>query len=947
MNHSALKKIILGNVVAACCMACPAAGQHIDLAGDWSVQLQQSDKQEMWENSKEGSKIKLPGSLQAQGLGNDISEKTRWLGALKNASWLPYYGKQKDGSFKVAGWLQPEKHYLGAAWYRRQVTIPESWSGKQALLKFERVHISTVVWWDDVEIGTENSLSTPHQFLLTNLKPGTHTLTVRVNNHPPADVGDNAHCVTDHTQTAWNGIIGVMQLQMVPDRWIDSISVFPDVAGKRVRIRAYFDGKDAGTGLKVKFEFTPPKGADAVPAVTVDCGAENTVETTVHLGDSIALWDEFSPNLYGLTASLLNNGAVVQKQTTTFGMVDYKVKDQQFMVNGRPTMMRGTLDCAAFPLTGYPSMDLEYWKRVFTVVKAHGFNHVRYHSWFPPEVAFQAANEIGVYLQCEHAWTGLKDKGIGDYLHRETERVLRRYGNHPSFAMHAYGNEPGRGSNGWLKGWVSNSKKLDEGRRLYTSAAGWGNTSNSDFYAVMKGMRVYPYGAGLESVINKHEPSFLDDYRSTTEQAKQVSWVNHEGGQWCVYPNFDEMKKYTGFLKPRNYEIFQANLIDNHMGELAKDFLMASGRLQTICYKYCIEKLLRTPGCGGYQMLGLNDFPGQGTALVGAVDVFWDTKPYTSAEEYRQFSGMTVPLARFPKVVFSKSDKPLVTLEIAHYGKATLENSTTRWTITTASGEVVDTGVVKQGSIPLGLSTLAEKHPINLATLKAPAQYRFIVSVDDTAVKNQWDFWVYPDDTTSEAQKVKITRSKAEALQLASTGATVLFVPTPEVIQTPKDRKPVFGFSPVFWNTVWSGRQPPTTLGILCDPKHPIFKEFPTEYHTNYQWWYLIKNAPQQPLFMNGQDPAFRPVVRVIDDWFTNYRLGLVVEAKVGKGKLLISAIDISEPRPGQMVLNQFRKSVLAYMNSADFDPKHELTETQLAMMIKDASPAPTTNNGP
>ena len=220
---------------------------------------------------------------------------------------------------------------------------------------------------------------------------------------------------------------------------------------------------------------------------------------------------------------------------------------------------------------------------------------------------------------------------IGIYLYKELELAIKKYGNHPSFSIHSYGNEPdGPGQDEVLSTWVAKGKKLDEGRRFYVSAIGWGITENSDFHDIMDGMRVFPWGIGLNASINKEQPSFNSDFNHKTKTDPKRAFVAHETGQWCVYPDFSEMAKYTGFSQPKNYEIFQQNLKDNHMGHLAHDFLMASGRLQTICYKYELEKLLRTKGASGYQLLGLNDFPGQGTALVGAVNVFWEAKPYTS-----------------------------------------------------------------------------------------------------------------------------------------------------------------------------------------------------------------------------------------------------------------------------------------------------------------------------
>ena len=132
-------------------------------------------------------------------------------------------------------------------------------------------------------------------------------------------------------------------------------------------------------------------------------------------------------------------------------------------------------------------------------------------------------------------------------------------------------------------------------------------------------------GAGLSSRINAKPPETVSDYTESISKF-DVPVISHEIGQWCVYPNFNEMKKYTGVLKPRNFEIFRETLEENQMLDQANDFLVASGKLQTLCYKEDIESALRTPGFGGFQLLDLHDFPGQGTALIGVLDPFWEEK---------------------------------------------------------------------------------------------------------------------------------------------------------------------------------------------------------------------------------------------------------------------------------------------------------------------------------
>jgi len=937
-------RVLQAVLMVVCIQSTAWSADALSLAGEWSFRLDPQDQgvHEAWFSDQLDQPILLPGSLQAQGYGHDVDENTKWIGALKDTRWLKNSGKQADGSFRVPGWLQPEKHYLGAAWYQRQIDISDELGGRDFLLSFERVHITTTVWLNGQRLGSENSLSTPHEYLLKNLRAGTYTLTVKVDNRAPVNVGKNAHCYSDHTQTTWNGIIGKIELKPLTRTWIDSVSVFPDVAQKQIRVRTYLRGDLMGAGKKITLRIQAPEGVDEPAEKTVECDGRSVIETTVALGETIALWDEFTPNLYHLTVSVQEAAHTLATTRTQFGMVEYKAEKQDFLVNGRKTCFRGTLDCASFPLTGYPAMDIDYWKRVFTVCKNHGLNHVRYHSWFPPEVALFAADEVGVYLQCEHAWTKpIEDEALLKYLDREAARAIKRYGNHPSFSIHSYGNEPGGGAPAKenLSKWVEQAKRLDEGRRLYVSAAGWGISENSDFYDIMRGMRVYPWKAGLSSSINQDEPSSDTDFSAQTQTDRWRPFVAHETGQWCVYPNFDEMKKYTGFLKPRNYEIFQQNLTENEMGHLWKDFFMASGRLQTLCYKYEIEKLLRTPGCGGYQLLGLNDFPGQGTALVGPVDVFWDTKPYTSPEEYRRFGGATVPLARFPKFTFTEDETPSVKIEIAHFGAEPIPHAEVEWQIKSMDRTVLCSGTLS-ADIPLGLSTLSEGLRLDLGRLTAPAQYKFEVSVKGTRAKNGWDFWVYPPKVDPQEGDVRITRDPQEALDLLGNGKTVLLVPQGEAIKTTAKRPTVSGFSTIFWNTVWSGRQPPTTMGILCDPKHPVFKDFPTEYHSNYQWWHLVNSAVlPRPLLLDGQEAPLRPVVRMIDDWFTTRRLGLVVEAKVGAGKLLISAIDISATLPDNVVLNQFRASVLNYMNSSKFNPCATLDAGKFSQMIEMPTP--------
>src|SRR5699024_9994610 len=369
--------------------------------------------------------------------------------------------------------------------------------------------------------------------------------------------------------------------------------------------------------------------------------------------------DEFTTNPYSMKVEIKSD-EMKDSDKEVFGMRDFSTKGTQFMINGKPTFLRGTLECATFPKTGYPSTSLDKWLHIFKVCKSYGLNHMRFHSWCPPEEAFEAADQVGFYLQVEASSWENQGATIGDgkpldqYIYDESNRMVKAYGNHPSFCMMAYGNEPaGKHSVKYLTDFVKYWEAKDS-RILYTTGSGWPVVPESD-YNSMPAPRIQQWGQGLKSIINGQAPRTNYDWRNIISSYKQPT-VSHEIGQWCVYPDFKEIPEYDGVLQAKNFEIFRDRLKNHGMANLADSFLLASGKLQVLCYKADIEAALRTPGFGGVQLLGLHDFPGQGTALVGVLNAFWEDKGYVTGEEYSQFDNSTVPLVRLPKMIYMNNE---------------------------------------------------------------------------------------------------------------------------------------------------------------------------------------------------------------------------------------------------------------------------------------------------
>lgn len=939
--------ILLLAIFATSCQ--PHAGQNqINLAGSWQYELDPDDKgiQEEWYNRNFEGSLTLPGSLTTNNIGDDISVNTPWTGLIVDSSYFksPEYAKYREpGNIKVPCWLQPIKYYKGAAWYQKEVSIPESWKGQAIELYLERCHWESRVWVDGQEAGMQNSLGTAHQYDLTSmLTPGKHRLTVCIDNRTKAvDPGLNSHSISDHTQSNWNGMIGDLLLKAEAPIHIKNLQAFPDLGTKSFTVKATVVNTGSVT-QKGNFSLNVQphnfKSNEDIPTVNQQSEllpGENQVELSCQLGESAALWDEFNPNLYELDLQLQTEGTQSGKQIVT-GLREFETAGTRFAINGRPTFLRGTLECAIFPKTGYPPCDTTEWKRIMRIVKAHGLNHIRFHSWCPPEAAFTAADELGVYLQVEcSSWanttTTIGDgKPIDAYLWDESKRMVEAYGNHPSFCLMAYGNEPaGKNQREFLSDFVNYWTEKDS-RRLYTGAAAWPVIEANNYHNI-PAPRIQGWGEGLQSIINSQPPRSDYDWRDDlTTDGKPV--VSHEIGQWCAYPNFKEIEKYDGVLKAKNFEIFQEKLEEQSMIHLADSFLLASGKLQALCYKADIEAALRTPGFAGFQLLDLHDFPGQGTALVGVLDAFWDEKGYITPEEYSQFCNSIVPLARLKKHVFTVGDTLQASVEVANFSSEALNQAKSGWTLKTTDGTTVAQGIFKQQDVPIGNCFKLGQLNYVFKTSDSPKQLRLEVSIDSAI--NHWDLWVYPAKKTATPSEILVTRQlNRQAIDQLNNGGKVLLNLGKGTVKEGYGGEVGLGFSSIFWNTAWTVGQKPHTLGILCNPSHPALSQFPTEYHSNWQWWDAVSHADAINISQLNAD--IEPIVRIIDDWVTNRPLALLFEVTVGNGKLLVSSADLTTNLQERPAAQQLRTSLEQYMLSEQFNPEQSSSIKQLKNLLR------------
>lgn len=879
---------------------------------------------QQWYSRQLSDSIRLPGILQGQGFGNPVSKDTPWVLSLYDRNWhlRKDFKEYAEGDEVWVPFLsQPPRHYLGCAWYQRDIEIPADWKGRRAALVLERTRWETTVWIDDRKVGTQDSLVAPHEFELGMLTPGRHRLTILVDNRMKMNYRPDAHSVSDSLGCTWNGIVGSLRLVCTTPVWIDEVQAFGDVETKSVTLKVTVKNvySKPGKGLLTAGDVRKEIAWDSETA---------SAEMVVSLGEDAKLWNEFSPNLHTLNVTLKGDNAD-HSRDVTFGLRRISIDGYNLLVNGQKSHFRGTHSGGDFPLTGYPATDLDYWLKLFTTCKAWGLNHMRFHSVCPPEAAFAAADRLGFYLQPEAGmWNEISPgSAMEQRMYEETERMIRAYGNHPSFVLMSPSNEPKGRWKDSLPKWVDYYRQRDP-RRLYTTGTGWplidrpGHVEGADFLAVH---RVGP------RPVRGNSAWFGRDYLGSM-QGTDVPILVHELGQWCAYPDFDVINKFTGYLRPGNYKIYrdmmkQAGLLDKN-----KAFAMASGRWQAACYKEEVEANLRTPGLAGFQLLDLHDFLGQGTAPVGLLDAFWEEKGYITAGQWRRFCDTTVPLAVLKTRVFTTADPFNVDVQIAHYGPAPIENASLYWRIVSGSK------IVKQGELPAGRLELGSAIPVgtvkaDLSDLPAPARYSLVIGVKGTRFENDWNFWLYPSEQSAEARAgVTVTRSFDEAAKALQSGGKVLFIP--EYGQLAWQSPPV-GRVPIFWNRLM-GPSWERFLGLLIKNEHPALAKFPTADHYEWQWEEVLRGSRAVNIAALPAD--LDPVVQVIDDWNRNYKLATVFECTVGAGRLLVCAADLENNLSRRPAAAQLRQSLLSYMQSDQFSPAVSVSAEQFLALQFDNS---------
>lgn len=901
-----MKKSFLFAMMLCCAQLLSAQQERIDLSGTWRFQADpmgfgKTPGSELYQ-AKLTESIMLPGSTDEGG-----------KGMLTTARYVDRLTRKFE--------------YCGQAWYQREVIIPEEWKDKEITLNLERCHWETTVYVDGKEIGAKEHLSVPNRFLLSKqITPGMHILTICVDNRLKYPMDQWNHGTTEYTQTNWNGIVGKIELTAYEKTNIHALKAYPDIETRTVTLDITVNNTTGQPTNGLLQLVINEKGGKTVSEqsfpITLKEGSNQLIKE-ISMGKNIKLWNEFTPYLYEVKAMLTADNKQDSKNIT-FGMREVTQGKHHIQINGRNVHLRGALDCCVFPLTGYPSTTIEDWKRIFLTVKDYGMNHIRFHSWCPPEAAFHAADEVGIYLQAElPMW--IKDVGQyparRDFFEKEMYAILEEYGNHPSFILMCNGNE-NEGNFNVLEDLVKKAQKHDN-RRLYSASTARTHTPSDQYYV----SHVTEKGW-----ITVYEGKPSTDWDRKKESDIDCPVIAHETGQRCMYPNFAEMEKYTGVVSPRNFEVFRERLARNGMLHQADDFFRATGAHTVLQYKEVNESLLRTANSGGFQLLGLADFPGQGSAFVGILDAFWESKGLVTPEKYRESCGPVVILARLPKRIFSPSETLAARMDVYQFGPTDIRRGNIEWWLADEDGKRIESGRLSHGNIARGGVDSVGVVRVSLDKISQTGKYTLHASLGD--VHNEWDIWVYPDNRPvalpengeqfgagSGASECRWATTWEQARKLLAQGERVLLVPD---VKKVKGRKTHFASH--FWNPIMFNWDP-MIVGTLISNEHPAFRDFPTSYYADWQWWDILNNARAVDL---TDMRTLTPVIQSVDTYEENRKLGIAFEAKVGTGSLFVLNLDIAKELEKRPASCQLLRSVMNYVTSSDFQPQTTLGAYEL-----------------
>ena len=950
------------------------AYMRILLNGKWHVVLEDGTTGQM----------DLPGTLDENGIGHRDVGANQWHpdAVLGNAAG------EIDKDAPIATRFTRRHTYEGEARISRKITVPDYGTDRLFVLAERARALRLLVDGEACSVFRQGTLSTPYIFELTGAAPGEHEFTfLSDNSYPgmPKAAIYYSSAATDETQTNWNGILGECSMYTRPQNFIDSVRAYPRAVKKEEKNKA------GGYLLDVCVELAPGAKkvykdakiilqSEALAAgeledtqtltEIISCSGEGLTEAgtdkeenpktmeiwfrDLPLRENVKLWDEDEGNLYEMAVTLDNGISAEDKGGSTaecrirFGIRSFGDNGSgRLALNGRAIFLRGEANCAEYPETGHPPMTIPEWKEMLLKYRSYGINFVRFHSHCEPEAAFAAADELGMLLQPELSHWDPKDAfGTEEsyrYYRAELVDLLKTYANHPSFVMLTLGNELQAQDEGRerMRELVRTAKRMDP-TRLYANGSNAfygeeGCDPESDFYTSQSCKDVVIRGtfSGMRGYLNENYPSTdrtYDEAMAEIRKEYQKPVFSFEVGQFEVLPDFEELESFHGISDPVNLKLIKKRVEERGLLPTWEKYVEATGELSRLAYREEIEAAMRTRELSGISLLGLQDFPGQGTALVGMMNSHLEPKPYDFArpERFREFFTESRIFVKMPRYTYEEGEYLTAEVEVANFGKESISGELV-WTlgyrdcaVNTGSGEFLCGRADGQKNCPPGTYTSLGRLDIPLEVKGVSAAFMLTVSMGDCT--STYPVWVYKKTSPECPKNVYETRVFDEQTRaVLQNGGRVYLSPDADKESLPYSIKTQFTTD--FWS-VGTFADQEGGMGQLIDTEHPIFKEFPTDFHTDWQWWIMAsKRAVILPHPM-------KTIITEMDSYAFLRPMAQMIEFRCLKGKVLLSTMELHKSQQYPEV-RALQASIYTYLSGENFEPAEEITEEELSMLVR------------
>ena len=889
------------------------------LEGSWQFRLDPDDEgvSDRWFQSPENFKesVQVPGCWQGQGHGDDSRDMV----------W----------DFRLEARVF-QATYKGTGWYGRSFEVPASWDESRVWLNFGGAHPSAEVWLNGVRLGENDLPFVPFGFEVTDLarRDRPNWLAIRV--HEKHREFGFAYS----WQGNWSGLYRSVELTASGGSFIETCDILADVDSESLRFKVKIDDAAETSALAIRIAARPVgDGASTASLEEPVTGGEAEITLPV---PSPGLWSPDAPDLYRVDVELLSGDESLDAMSERTGFVKLSSKGRLFLINGEPYYMRGSGDFISCPETGCPDTDRERWRRKLRALRDYGYNLVRCQSYVYPPEYFDAADEVGLLVQSEMgmlgAWSGHTPQHVYQWppptpdnypiLKRQWDLIVRRDVSHPSANIYCMSNELGGKTHFPRIAWQCrrDTRAIKPTAMVIWTDGGYNEELPGDFVNVVS--------TGMDA----------------TTCDKPI--IEHEYRWWSSFPDVRAEHKYTGAVRPYAISVAREAAKLHGQEHLLETYGANSQRLQLLEAKAQMEICRRDRAW----LAGICHFNAMDANLSpqGIIDEFYERK-LADAATWLRTNGDTAVLSSLDIAdrVLTAGEEFRCALSVSDFSHPAFENPILRWQIV-SDDQALESGELTWAHEPYTTCPAGEI-ACTIPDLSHPVKARLEANLAEGGRRaaNSWDIWLFPaeaplpsgtavygepkhtwlkqleDVPNVSAQElggvtVALTEKLDEdLLRFMTDGGAAVLAATEGLV---RPHNPNFGYVKYFFTP--PANYPPYEDGqngtVITD--HPVLGEFPHEGYADLQFFRMIDDAPPldlEPLELNDEEPA----IRVIHRYPVCRPLGYLLERAVGKGRLILCALQLDPSWPeARYLLTQ----VCARAANGQLEPGRNLPESCL-----------------